>query len=329
MPNKLTELTVRKIALVDEGDNPEANILIFKNKSTEPPEEGDEYDEASILSRLARVLARVLGIDDNDSSKNNKSMGNQVPKERTMFENENKNDDSQNEDSDISDGVEAANKETDKSKDKRCAKNCKTRKGDLIDMSKIDESKLTPEERAQLKEILRKASIDTEDTEDDDEKKQPDSGKKSEADNTPDGNEDIYKGIHPAVKAELESLKKFRCEAEDREFLEIAKRYEIIGKKPEELAKSLKTLKKDGGSAYDEMIAVLDAAVDTVSSLGVFGEIGKRGGASMDDADKAWDKLEKCAKEIRKNKPELTIAQAIDEAAIQHPELVRDYEDNM
>ena len=243
-----------------------------------------------------------------------------------MRENENKNGDSQNEDSDISDGVGAANKETDKSKDKRCAKNCETRKGDLIDMSKIDESKLTPEERAQLEEILRKASIDTDD---DGSKKKTDSGKKSEADNTPDGNEDIYTGLHPAVKAELESLKKFRSEAEDREFLEIAKRYEIIGKKPEELAKSLKTLKKDGGSAYDEMIAVLDAAVDTVSSAGVFGEIGKRGGASMDDADKAWDKLEKCAKEIRKNKPELTIAQAIDEAAIQHPELVHDYEDNM
>lgn len=35
---------------------------------------------------------------------------------------------------------------------------------------------------------------------------------------TPGEAEDMYKGLHPAVKAELENLRKFREDAENREF---------------------------------------------------------------------------------------------------------------
>ena len=58
----------------------------------------------------------------------------------------------------------------------------------------------------------------------------------------------IYKGLHPAVRAELESLKKFREEAEDRELAGIAKKYAIIGKKEEELVPLFKSLKAAGGT---------------------------------------------------------------------------------
>ena len=76
--------------------------------------------------------------------------------------------------------------------------------------------------------------------------------------------EDIYKGLHPAVKAELEELKKFREDAEERELTEIAKKYAIIGKKEEELVPMLKGLRAAGGTAYQDMVAILDQAVDTV-----------------------------------------------------------------
>ncbi len=139
------------------------------------------------------------------------------------------------------------------------------------------------------------------------------------------GAEDVYKGLHPTVQAELESLRKFRAEQEDRQYLEVAKKYALLGKKPEELAPVLKGLKAAGGDAYAGMIALLDSAVQAVEKSGVFGEIGKRGsgGTSGDDA---WGKIEVAAQEIAKSRPEMRWAQAVDAACEAHPELVQEYE---
>ena len=77
-----------------------------------------------------------------------------------------------------------------------------------------------------------------------------------------DTGDDIYKGLHPAVRARLEALEKRAAEAEERELLDVAKKYEIVGEKPEELVKTLKSLKDAGGTAYNDMISVLDRSVD-------------------------------------------------------------------
>lgn len=138
--------------------------------------------------------------------------------------------------------------------------------------------------------------------------------------------EDIYKGLHPLVAAELKELRKRADEADERELMAVAKRYEIIGKKPEELVPTLKALKAAGGTAYADMIGVLDGAVATVEKSGVFGEIGKRGNGSG-SAD-AWSRIEKHAEDIRKAAPDLSYAESIDRACIQHPELVAEYESN-
>ena len=134
------------------------------------------------------------------------------------------------------------------------------------------------------------------------------------------GTDDIYKGLHPAVKAELEGLKKFREEAEERELAEIAKRYAIIGKKEEELVPLFKSLKAAGGTAYNDMIAVLDQAVDTVEKSGAFSEIGKSGhGGSAGDS--AWAEAEAKATELMKSKSGLSKAQALDEILMADPVL--------
>ena len=138
--------------------------------------------------------------------------------------------------------------------------------------------------------------------------------------------EDIYKGLHPLVAAELKELRKRADEADERELMAVAKRYEIIGKKPEELVPTLKALKAAGGTAYADMIGVLDGAVATVEKSGVFGEIGKRGNGTG-SAD-AWSRIEKHAEDIRKAAPDLSYAESIDRACIQHPELVAEYESN-
>ncbi len=131
--------------------------------------------------------------------------------------------------------------------------------------------------------------------------------------------EDIYKGLHPAVKAELEELKKFREATEERELTEVAKRYAIIGKKEEELVPLFKSLKAAGGTAYQDMIAILDQAVDTVEKSGVFSEIGKAGYGSYKGS--AWAEAEGKAVELMKSKTGLTKAQALDEVLLENPEL--------
>ena len=146
--------------------------------------------------------------------------------------------------------------------------------------------------------------------------------------NTPaqgtDGGEDIYKGMHPAVRAELENLKKFREATEERELEDVAKKYEIIGKKKEELVPVLKSLKAAGGTAYTDMIAVLDGAVAAVEKSGAFTEIGKSGGAGTTDGA-AWLKAETQAAEIMKSK-NVTKAQALDEVFQNDPELAAECE---
>lgn len=179
----------------------------------------------------------------------------------------------------------------------------------------FDTSKMTPEERATYEDFAKRFGSE-----------EAPGTLAATPEPTPDvpaETEDMYKGLHPAVKAELENLRKFREDAENREFLDIAKRYELLGKKPEELAPVLKNLKNAGGSAYSDMIGVLDASLDAVEKSGTFSEIGKRGESSVDGA---WGKIEAAAQEIMKGKPDMRYADAIDAACIAHPELVQEYE---
>ena len=162
---------------------------------------------------------------------------------------------------------------------------------------KIDKSKLTPEEVAALEAIEKKAGIQ------EDPAATPPAApatdpvaKGADTDPAAKEQEDIYKGLHPAVKAELESLRKTADRLEDRELTEIAKKYEIIGKKAEDLVPVFKTGKAAGGTAYDQMITVLDASVEAFEKSGIFNEVGKKGSGTAD----AWTVIEKHADDIQK-----------------------------
>lgn len=204
-------------------------------------------------------------------------------------------------------------------------------------MLKIDKSKMTPDERAAYEDIIKKYAVDEEvekkktppaqedeiDEEDETEKKKP-GCKKSVTPSTEE--DDIYKGLHPLVKAQMEAFQK-RCEdLETSELTEVAKRYEIIGKKPEELVPTLKSLRAAGGTAYDDMISLLDSMVSTVQESGVFSEIGKSRGADDSSGTEAIAKVRAAAAEIKKLRPELTDAQAMDEAFLTHPELINEFD---
>lgn len=139
------------------------------------------------------------------------------------------------------------------------------------------------------------------------------------------GSGDVYKGLHPAVRAEIEGLKKFREAAEEKELQAVAKKYEIIGKKPDELVPVLKELKAAGGSAYDDMLAVLDQTVDAIEKSGVFAEIGKSGGAGSGNGG-AWARAEAQAVELMKSKTGMTMQQALDSVFVSDPGLAAECE---
>lgn len=201
-------------------------------------------------------------------------------------------------------------KDTDKTKKQKGADN------NMKISVNIDKSKLTPDEIAQCDAIIAKAAIQEEPT------AKPTEEPVGKAEPAEKPEEDIYKGLHPAVAARLEALQKKADEAEEREMLEVAKKYELLGDKPEELAKTLKGLKNAGGTAYNDMIRVLDMSLKTVEKSGAFTEIGKSTSGQPD----AWTMIEKHADEIMKASPTMTRVQAIDKACEQHPDLVAEYE---
>ena len=225
-----------------------------------------------------------------------------------------------------------------------------TQEGELEDMIKIDKSKMSDEERAQYEALVAKYKVDDESgkTEEGIEKKaktqskvDPEDNEEEVEDEKPEGNakcktakskdepEDLYKGLNPAVKAELESLKKFKDDMETRQLTEVAKKYEILGKKPEELVPTLKSLKAAGGTAYNDMIAMLDSTVEMTKQSGMFDEVGKsnHGQAPVGiQKSQAEGKIDSIAKSYMEKDPNMGYTMAVAKAWAEHPDLYDEYE---
>lgn len=180
------------------------------------------------------------------------------------------------------------------------------------EMSNIDKSKLTEAERAFLESIEKRYGT-------------PEAPAQVQTPAAAPEADDIYKGLSPAVKAELEALRKFRSDAEDNAIREVAKRYAVIGKTEEELFPVLKSMKEAGGTAYADTIAMLDKAVDTIEKSAAFTEIGKSGSHGATTEGAAWAKAESQAAEIMKSK-NVTKAQALDEVFQNDPALAAECE---
>ncbi len=242
----------------------------------------------------------------------------------------------------LNETIEKACKDTKKEKSEEDgSENNEKPKGDEEEM-KIDKSKLTDAERAFLESIEKRCGVEEGDAsgsgnvaaapaeqtpppaEQTVTKSAPEKSEETPA-GQEDGQDNIYKGLHPAVKAELESLKKFREDAEARELTEVAKRYAIIGKTEAELVPLFKSLRAAGGTAYNDMIAVLDQAVATVEKSGAFSEIGKSGhGSGAVGAAEA--KVEAIAKGYMEKDSSLDYASAMAKAWEDNPELMAEYE---
>lgn len=205
---------------------------------------------------------------------------------------------------------------------------------------KIDKSKMTPAERMFYEDIEKRYSVEDGDnqgegnpapapaepaTETGVTKSVPQANTETAPEGSDDAQDNIYKGLHPAVAAELTSLKKFKEEAEDRELAQVAKKYEVIGKKPEELVPMFKNLKAAGGTAYNDMIAILDQSVEAVEKSGAFSEIGKSGHGSNENSAEA--KADTIAKKFMEEDPTLSYQQAMAKAWENNPELLAEYDE--
>lgn len=135
--------------------------------------------------------------------------------------------------------------------------------------------------------------------------------------------------MHPEVKKALEEVQELKKKLEIGELLTVAKKYEPIGKKADELAYTLYDMKKSGQANYDEYIALLDESLAMVQKSGMFDEIGKSGRGITMAGGSTVAKIEAVATDIQKSDPNLSRVEAIDKAWSMHPELIAEYEQEL
>lgn len=139
--------------------------------------------------------------------------------------------------------------------------------------------------------------------------------------------EEETQDLHPEVKKALEEAALTKAELlELKKSLEIskleaiAKKYEIIGKQPDELAAKLYELQKS--EAYNDYIAMLDEMVSMTENTGIFKEYGSnRAGSGTVDA-----KMSAAVSEIMKADTSLTYSQAVVKACDNDSELKTAFE---
>lgn len=128
--------------------------------------------------------------------------------------------------------------------------------------------------------------------------------------------------MNPEVKKAFAEIAQLKKELEMRDLENIAKQYEILGKKPEELAPKLYELKKAGGSIYNDYISMLDEMKSAYQNSGIFKEFGSN---SQGD-NSISGKLNTAISEIKKASPDISTAEAIVKACDNNPELKAMYE---
>ena len=116
------------------------------------------------------------------------------------------------------------------------------------------------------------------------------------------------------VNSLIATLQEHVEKAETAELLKVAKKYEILGHKAEDLAEQLRGLKKFP-EMYESLIKSFDGALAAVEKSRAYEEIGKSG------RNMGVIEIEKVADEIQKQNPELSRRDAIDKAYRAHPEL--------
>ena len=346
--SKLTRLNVHKVDFVDRGANPDAEITLFKRKDEKPPSKVTSFfrevakklslsqadaDEAVIeIEKAAETFGEKL-IDHAEERKNGaiwqlcyalqESVGS-ILQDQTVTDKAtlvrasllefhtaaNKVIDLWADITGVDDVLDAITKSDGQDDDEK--------EEEII--VNVDKSKLTQEEVAQLDAIIKKAGAP------EDPKKDEDDITKD--DETKDKKDAVAKSVEmPAelkaeYEAELARIKKMADGLEERELTEVAKRFEVLGKKTEDLVPVLKSLKASNTAAYDHYVSVLNESLVALNKSKAFEEVGRNGHG----VNQPWEAIEKRAGEIMAANPALNRHQAIVQAGVENPQLVAEYE---
>lgn len=180
---------------------------------------------------------------------------------------------------------------------------------------KIDKSRFTPEELEQYQALIAKGCVDDD----------PEIKKEEEEPEIEEEEEEM----HPEVKKALDEMKAITKSLEMQEMTNIAKKYAPLGKKEDELAKTLYEMKKSSPSTFDTYIAALDQNLELVNKSGIFEEIGKSGsfgGYTSIKKSEPEAKIEAIAKSYQEKDPSMDYDTAIMKAWENHPELMDEYD---
>ena len=187
----------------------------------------------------------------------------------------------------------------------------------------IDKSVFTAEEREQYEALIAKAKVNPEAAAEKMEEDAPaDAPKKKPEEEV----EEMEKsaGLPEFVTAAIQKSEEFIARAEKQEMTEVAKKYELLGEKPEELGEKLYNLKKSDPAMYETCISMLDKQVQMVEKTGIFAEIGKTAGG-YSAAGGAQSKVEAKAAEIMKADPSIDQVSAIAKAW-EDPTIMAEYD---
>ncbi len=186
---------------------------------------------------------------------------------------------------------------------------------------KIDKSKFTAEEMTEWNRLVAKGMVQVDPAEDND----PLEGAPAAPAVQKAAPAEVQ--LPDFVKDAIAKSEAFIAEQEQKEQVEVAKKYDILGQKPEELGKQLYELKKSNPDMYNTCITMLDSQVALIEKSPLFAEIGKSGnaGGSYNGLSGAEAKADAKAKEIMKAAPDMTYTQAIAKAW-EDPELAAEYD---
>ena len=319
MPTKLKNLEVTSVDFVDAGANPGAKISIFKKAD----------DEKNSSENVISKLAKSIGVTEKDFTDALVSSLTAAVEKFSKAEDEINqpavNDDDEEENSEPikdnpdDDPTKKVDEEFAKSEENQMEENSMNendlrKKLDAVQLAAIESIEKSYGVHIHLEptgaiDAAAGNEIPTEPTPPIVEEK---SVEKSSDVEKSEETADLTKALAQVVKNLQVKVEK----AEDKEFVELAKKYEILGLKAEELAPMLKQAKRTAPALYETSIAVMDGAVAAIEPM--FSEVGKRGSGFAGDAQ---TQVEKMASEIRKKNPDISYHQSIDKVFQENPDL--------
>ncbi len=193
---------------------------------------------------------------------------------------------------------------------------------ELTDTMKIDKSKMTPEELNIFEDFEKRYAQNDEPAPEltpDDSPSFP---------TLPPENNQLHPEVKKALeefenikKSQLAQIEELKKSLEIERLTSVAKKYEILGKKSDELASKLYELKKSSDTVYNDYVALLDENLAIVEKSGTFTELGSDNSGPAN----ATEKLEAAASEIAKSQ-NVNTPDSIVKAWESNPELAAAYE---